>query len=186
MQDKPSAWLRRFEHLLTPGSTVLDVACGGGRHAHWLAARGHRVTAIDRDATAVAGLHGVAEVIVADLEQAPWPLAGRHFDAIIVTNYLWRPLWPALRTSLAPCGVLLIETFAHGQQFIGRPARPEFLLQPGELLRAFEGLRVVAFEDGFDDQPPRYVQRIVLVDEAAAGVTADQAPHRYGLARPHS
>lgn len=184
MHDMPSDWVRRFAHLIPQGGTVLDVACGGGRHTRWLAARGHAVTAIDRDAAAVADLRAVAEIIVADLERAAWPLAGRCFDGIVVTNYLWRPLWPALRASLAPGGALLVETFAQGQQFIGRPARPEFLLQPGELLSAFVNLRVVAFEDGFDADAPRYVQRIALADETAAEVTPAHAPRRRGLAGP--
>jgi SAM-dependent methyltransferase len=186
MQDKPSAWVRRFAHLIAPGGTVLDLACGSGRHLRWLAAQGYAVTGVDRDADAMSGLDGLAEIVVADIEGAAWPLAGRCFDGIVVTNYLWRPLWPVLRSCLAPGGVLLYETFAHGQQYIGRPARPEFLLRPGELLRAFEGLRVVAFEDGFDPEPPRYVQRIALSDDAPSGAAAQQLPRPYGLAGPHS
>ncbi len=98
----PSAWLLRWAHLLAPGSRVLDVACGSGRHARWLAAQGHAVTALDRDAQALQGLYGVAaEVVCADIEHAPWPLPGRAFDAIIVTNYLWRPLVPQLLAAVA-------------------------------------------------------------------------------------
>ena len=99
--------------------------------------------------------------MVADLEGGPWPLPGRRFDAVLVTNYLWRPLWPSIRGALADGGVWLHETFADGQQTVGRPSRPEFLLQPGELLQAARGLRVIAFEDGFLESPPRFVQRIV-------------------------
>ena len=120
---------------------------------------------MDRDAAALQGLRGSIEVIESDLESAPWPLPGRRFDGIVVTNYLWRALWPALRAALAPGGVLMYETFADGQQLIGKPARPDFLLRRGELLRACEGLRVVAFEDGFESALPRYVQRIVAVSE---------------------
>ena len=173
----PSAWVRRFAGLIRPGGAVLDVACGSGRHVRWLAAQGFAVTGIDRNEDAVAPLRAVAEIVVADLEAAPWPLPGRRFDAVVVTNYLWRPLWPALRASLTEGGVLLYETFAHGQQFIGKPSRPEFLLQSGELLQACAGLRVVAFEDGFDATPARYVQRIAAVNEAPG---AAESP-RYGL-----
>ena len=165
-----SPWLQRFVHLLQPGGTVLDVACGSGRHLRWLAAHGFAVTGVDRDAAALAPLATAAELIVADIENAPWPLPGRQFDAVLVSNYLWRPLWPALRAALADGGVLVYETFADGQQRIGRPSRPEFLLQPGELLKACEGLRVVAFEDGFDGS--RFVQRIVAVNEGPLGTPA--------------
>jgi SAM-dependent methyltransferase len=159
----PSAWLRRFAHLLRPGGAVLDVACGRGRHVRWLAGQGFSVTGVDRDAAATEPLRAQAEIIIADLENASWPLPGRRFDAVIVTNYLWRPLWPALRAALNDGGVLIYETFAHGQHLIGRPSRPEFLLQPGELLRVFDGMQVVAFEDGVDTDPLRRVQRLVAV-----------------------
>ncbi|MFM7505207.1 MAG: class I SAM-dependent methyltransferase [Rubrivivax sp.] len=178
--SEPSAWVQRFAGLVRPGGTVLDLACGSGRHLRWLAARGHAVTGVDRDAEALAPLAGLGELIVADIEASPWPLAARRFDAVVVTNYLWRPLLPRIAEALADEGVLLYETFAHGQQSIGRPARAEFLLAPGELLSAFAGLRVVAFEDGFE-QPPapgaaRFVQRLAAVRlpaaEAGAGVAA--------------
>ena len=165
---------------------MLDVACGSGRHVRWLAAAGFAVTGVDRDEAAVAPLRGLAEIIVADLEGAPWPLAERSFDGIVVTNYLWRPLWPKLLAALAEGGVLIYETFAHGQQHIGRPARPEFLLEHGELLRACAGLRVVAFEDGFDAAGPRCVQRIVAVREAASSGPSLADMPRYSLAAPAS
>ena len=177
----PSAWVQRWVHLLRPGGTVLDVACGHGRHVRWLAERGFAVTALDRDEAALHGLRNVAEVIAADIEGAAWPLPSRPFDAVLVTNYLWRPLWPALLAAVAPGGVLIYETFALGQQTIGKPSRPEFLLHIGELLQAFAAWRVVAFEDGFGSDTaldaPRYVQRIVAVKPALAG---PEWP-RYGL-----
>ncbi len=177
----PSPWLQRFVHLLRPGGSVLDVACGSGRHLRWLAAQGFVVTGVDRDAAALAPLAASAlgEITIADIENAPWPLPGRVFDGVVVTNYLWRPLWPALLGALAAGGVLVYETFADGQQRVGKPSRPDFLLQPGELLRVCAGLRVVAFEDGFDGG--RFVQRIVAVNEGAAAAPvagyslADQA-----------
>ena len=159
----PSLWIVRWAHLIAPRGTVLDVAAGGGRHARWLASRGHRVTAIDRDADAMAALADAAETIPADLENGAWPLDGRSFDAVVVTNYLWRPLFPALRAALAPGGVLLYETFAVGNQTVGRPSRREFLLGHGELLTAAEGLRIVAYEDGFLADPERFVQRLAAV-----------------------
>lgn len=160
---EPSAWVTRWAHLLPAGATILDVACGSGRHLRWLAKRGHRVTGVDRDEAAAGPLRTLADIVIADIEGAPWPLAGRRFDAVLVTNYLWRPLLPTILDAVADGGMLIHETFADGQQTVGRPSRADFLLQPGELLAACAGLRVVAYEDGFLDAPPRFVQRIVAV-----------------------
>lgn len=175
----PSAWVTRFAHLIAPGGTVLDLACGSGRHVRWLVERGFRVTGVDRDAAAVAPLEAIAEIIVADIESGPWPLEGRRFDAVVVTNYLWRALLAPIAASLAPGGVLLYETFAVGQETIGRPANPDFLLRPGELLAVFAGLRVAAFEDGYEPGaaggPGRFVQRI-----AALNTPPDTAPGAAG------
>ena len=175
----PSPWVQRFAALLQPGGRVLDVACGTGRHVQWLSEQGFEVTGIDRDAGALAAVEGQAELMVADLESGPWPLPGRLFDAVVVTNYLWRPLMPQLLASLDEGGVYLHETFADGHQHVGRPARPEFLLQRGELLQACAGLRIVAFEDGFEDGPAggRYVQRIAAVNEPPGAAV----PPRYAL-----
>ena len=145
--DGSSPWVARFAHLVRPHGSVLDVACGGGRHCRHFLARGHAVTGIDRDlgGTDAPG----AELIAADLENnSPWPLPGRRFDAVVVTNYLWRPLFPALRGALAEGGVLIYETFAAGNEVFGRPRSPDFLLQRGELLALAHGLTVVAYEDG--------------------------------------
>ena len=106
--------------------------------------------------------------MVADIENGPWPFAGRQFDAVVVTNYLWRPLLPTLLASLAPGGVLIYETFAQGNETVGKPSRPDFLLRPGELLEVCRGLRVVAFEDGFQQAPDRFTQRIAAVRELAS------------------
>jgi SAM-dependent methyltransferase len=181
MHGRPavSAWIARWSHLIGAGGTVLDVAAGAGRHTRWLAQRGHAVTAVDRDETAMRSLREVAETIVADLEGGPWPLGDRRFAAVVVTNYLWRPLLPRLLAALEVGGVLLYETFAAGNESVGRPARPDFLLGRNELLRLAEGLRIVAFEDGFLDDPDRFVQRIAAVREAP-----DAPPPRYPLEAP--
>ncbi len=167
-QPNPSPWLQRWAHLLPAGGSVLDVACGRGRHLRWLAGRGHRVTGIDRDAGALAcsadlAASAGATLIQADIENGPWPCAGQTFDAVVVANYLWRPLWPALLAAMAPSGVLVYETFAAGNETVGKPSRPDFLLQPGELLTRCASVRIVAFEDGFLDGPARFVQRVVAV-----------------------
>lgn len=167
----PSPWLLRWAQAMAPGKTALDLACGAGRHVRVLAEHGMRVTAVDRDAQALASLAPLTEAVMADIEGAPWPLPGRQFDLVLVSNYLWRPLLPTIIASVAPGGWLIYETFAHGQQSIGRPARAEFLLAPGELLTACQGLRVVAFEDGYEESDgergvnSRYVQRVAAVRE---------------------
>jgi SAM-dependent methyltransferase len=177
----PSPWVQRHATLVRPGGRVLDLACGSGRHLRWLAAQGFVLTGVDRDAAALQPLQGLGELLVADLEAGAWPLPDRQFDALVVTNYLWRPLWPQLLAALAPGGVLIYETFAQGQQQIGKPSRPEFLLQPGELLRLCAGLRVVAFEDGYEASAPRFVQRIVAVNEVPGMPSRPQSVPQYVL-----
>ena len=172
----PSAWVRRWSHLVAPGGSVLDVACGSGRHVRWFTDRSCRVTGVDRDASALQSLAANAEVVVADIENGPWPLAGRRFDAVVVTHYLWRPLLPTLLASVADGGVLIWETFSAGNETVGKPSNPLFLLRSGELLGMVQGLRVVAFEEGYEDGPPRFMQRIVAVRDAAAA--ALPARHR--------
>lgn len=173
-----SSWIRRWSHLVPAGASVLDVACGSGRHLRWFSSRGAQVTGVDRDADALAPLQGLGELVVADIENGPWPFAGRSFGAVVVTHYLWRPLLPTLVGSVAPGGLLLYETFAAGNETVGRPSRPDFLLQPGELLAAVQGrLRVIAYEDGFLSGPDRFVQRIAAVRETSTG----GGPARYPL-----
>jgi len=171
--------------LVKPHGTVLDVACGYGRHAYWFYQNNHPVALLDRAQAAIDSIAIPArgcEKVVADIEDGPWPLTGRQFDAVVVTNYLWRPLMTDLLASLAPGGVLIYETFAQGNETVGKPSRPDFLLRTGELLEVCKNLRVIAFEDGFaqteDGQLPRFVQRIAAVREAAVNA----APARYLLA----
>ena len=159
----PSTWVRRWSHLVAAGATVLDVACGSGRHVHWFAQRGALVTGVDRDAAALAPLAGVAEIVVADIQAGQWPFVDRRFDAVVVTNYLWRERLADVIACVGPGGVLIYETFAAGNESVGKPSNPKFLLRPGELLQAAAGLRIVAFEDGFEPAPERFVQRIVAV-----------------------
>jgi SAM-dependent methyltransferase len=174
--ENPSPWIVRWTHLVPAGGTVLDLACGGGRHVRWFAERGHAVTAVDRDSAALDTLGSIAETVEADIENGPWPLGERQFAGVIVTNYLWRPLFARIVASVAPGGVLLHETFTQGNETVGKPSRPDFLLAPGELLRAYGQLRTVAYEDGFLDAPPRFVQRI-----AAVRPGSDPLPTRYAL-----
>jgi SAM-dependent methyltransferase len=186
---EPSHWVCHWTHLVAPGGAVLDVASGAGRHARWFAGHGHPVSALDRDAAALAVMRDEPRITthVADLEGAPWPLPDdAKFAAVVVTNYLHRPLFPNLLAALAPGGVLIYETFAHGNQTVGKPSNPAFLLAPGELLDVVRPrLRVVAFQDGFLAQPrPAYVQRICAILEAqpASGDTQALPQPCYELA----
>ena len=165
--SSPSRWVTRFSALVVAGGRVLDVACGVGRHARYFGARGCRVVAVDRDAQALDALRGApgVEVICADIESGAWPLEGETFDAVVVTNYLWRPLLPRLAGSLRPGAVLIYETFALGNERYGRPRNPDFLLRPNELLEWLQPqLQVVAFEAGqVSDPAPAVIQRICAV-----------------------
>jgi SAM-dependent methyltransferase len=169
--DAPSAWVMRFAPLIKPGARVLDLACGAGRHARYLAEhRGARVAAVDRDPAALGLLANLPNIApqVLDLEGETWPLAGQTFDAVIVTNYLWRPRFDDVLACVAPDGVLIYETFAAGNEAFGKPLRADFLLQPNELLaRVRNRLQIVAFEQGKVELPkPAVVQRIVAVGTA--------------------
>lgn len=178
-ESQPSEWVRRFAPLVRAGGRVLDLACGGGRHTRLFVQRGCAVLAVDRAPELDPDLRAHAAVVVrvADLEQGDWPFAGERFDAVVVTNYLHRPLFPHLRDALAPAGVLLYETFAAGNAAFGKPSNPAFLLEPGELLAAFGGaLRVIAFEDGYEAAPrPAMVQRLAARRPDAAAPERPQA-----------
>jgi len=172
----PSPWIARFAYLVPAGARVLDLACGFGRHARYFAARGAQVLAVDRDAAALATFAEIPgiDILQADLEGEPWPLGGQRFDAIVVSHYLHRPLFPNLRVALKPDGTLLYETFAQGNEAHGRPSNPDFLLRPGELLAfaaaAPGALTVVAFEQGLVELTgrPAVMQRIAAIGPARA------------------
>jgi SAM-dependent methyltransferase len=153
----PSEWVVRWAPLVERGP-VLDVASGSGRHARLFAARGLEVMAVDRDPQPVPGVR----LVKADLEDgSPWPFAGRRFAAIVVANYLHRPLFPEIEKSLDSQGILIYETFMVGNEKFGKPSNPAFLLRPGELLQAFAALTPVAFEQGIVERPkPAALQRL--------------------------
>jgi SAM-dependent methyltransferase len=163
----PSEWVKRWTHLVPPKAEVLDIACGSGRHLQWFLQQGYSVTGVDRDISPAQRARITGSLVSADIENNPWPLmangAPQTFGAVVVTNYLWRPLWSTILQSVQPGGVLLYETFATGNETVGRPSRPDFLLQHGELLEVCRGWRVVAFEDGYVENPPRFIQRIAAI-----------------------
>lgn len=164
----PSDWVQRWTHLVRPASTVLDVACGHGRHMRWFREHGHTVTGVDRSSEAGADASKWGEFCLADIESAAWPWLSsemasdvtRQFDVVVVCNYLWRPLMPRILQSLKPDGLLIYETFAAGNETVGKPSRSDFLLRRGELLEWCQGMRIHAFEDVFRDNPARFVQGI--------------------------
>lgn len=161
----PSPWITRFADRVPPAGLVLDLACGTGRHGRLFLERGHPITLVDRNLSAVRDLQDRSDVeaIETDLEDgASCPLASRVFAGVVVTNYLYRPLLPALVAAVVPGGVLLYETFAQGNEVFGKPSNPDFLLAPGELLDSVQGqMRVRAYEDLVVDKPrPAAIQRI--------------------------
>lgn len=182
--DNASTWVQRWGRLVKPGGHVLDVACGQGRHMKWFAEHGHATLGIDRSEEALASAKLFGETVHADIEGGPWPLQSgdsvRQFDAVVVTNYLWRPLLPVILQSLSPGGLLIYETFSQGNGAFGKPSNPDFLLAPGELLSITSTMRIIAFEEGFLDHPPRLVQRIVAA-QGPASEELSSMPHLYPL-----
>jgi SAM-dependent methyltransferase len=150
----------------------------------WLSDLGHQVTGIDRSPEALSEASAYGSVVLADIENGPWPLIQdekpQQFQALVVTNYLWRPLFPVMAESVAPGGFLIYETFTAGNETVGKPSRPDFLLKTGELLTSFPGLRTIAFEEGFLENPPRFVQRIVAQRPSPMTVPG-QPPEIYRL-----
>jgi SAM-dependent methyltransferase len=167
LHEPPSPWLIRHAALIRANGSVLDLACGSGRNTRWLAEQGWRVEAVDRDEAAIAGLQGIPGVHawVTDLEQDLWPFDDQRFDAIVVCRYLHRPLLPKLAEALAESGVLIYETFMHGQEKFGRPQNPDFLLRSDELYETYgKRLTVLAFEQGVTETPkPAMMQRLCAI-----------------------
>ena len=156
----PSAWVVRWAPLITHG-TVLDLACGSGRHAKFFLSKNINVVAVDREPQHIPG----ARFVQVDLEGGnSWPFPAERFEGVVVTNYLYRPLLGILQQSLSEGGVLIYETFMLGNERFGKPSNCEFLLRPGELREAFRELRLIAFEEGEVSEPkPAMIQRLCAV-----------------------
>lgn len=183
--QRPSPWIERWAHLIKPGGHVLDLAAGGGRHSRFLLGRGFQVTCVDRTTESLADLQGLVEVVQADLEDgSPWSLQGRAFDAVVVVNYLHRPLFETLIRSLQPGGALLYETFARGNEAYSRPRNPDHLLKAGELLDLVHGrLQVVAFEHGLlrEGDIPGVKQRLAAVNDLNLSLREDGEPPTHDI-----
>lgn len=184
---EPSAWFASHQHVISRAGTILDVAAGGGRHARFFAEQGHQVTVIDRNIGPLTELEGShdCEVIEADLEDgSSWPLKGRTFDAVLVCNYLHRPLFEQLIASLAPNGILLYETFALGNEVYNRPRNPDHLLKSGELLELVAGkLQVISYQHGIlrGDECPGVKQMICAANNLEQSDRDDGQPIPFPL-----
>lgn len=185
-----SAWVARWSHLVPAQAHVLDLACGAGRHTLHFLKLGCRVTGVDIAPHALQSIGqqlsdeqaSRCQLLCADLENAAWPLPQGGFDAIVVTHYLWRALWPDLISSLKPGGLLIYETFSQGHETIGKPSRPDFVLRNAELLEVAQGfgLRVVAYECGFLSAPDRFMQRMVAAAPLSSSDPSSR-PQRFPL-----
>ena len=162
---EPSSWLQRHSSLIPHSGPILDIAAGSGRHTQYLLEKGHTVVSIDKDISRLARIKSShLSIARVDLEAPkPWPFKNSAFAAIIVTNYLHRPLFPLIINALAVGGVLVYETFANGNEKFGKPTNPNYLLKAGELIQlTLEHLHILAYEDLTVDQPrPAQIQRIV-------------------------
>jgi SAM-dependent methyltransferase len=169
VQLDASPWVKRFASQIPKGGLVLDLACGGGRHATYLAQLGFSVLAVDQDVGVLEKRQNpLITTRALNLELEEWPLEGQEFNGIVVTNYLYRPHLDRLPKMLAEGGVLIYETFAQGNAQFGKPSNPDFLLKTGELmaLAARHGLKVLAYEDIYTDEPkPAMVQRLCALKE---------------------
>lgn len=184
---KPSAWFARHQPIIANGGSVLDIAAGGGRHARFFADQGYNVTAVDRNIEPLlphSETHNF-DIIEADLEDgSPWPFDGRTFDAVIVCNYLYRPLFDHLIASLAPNGIFLYETFALGNEVYNRPRNPDHLLKSAELLQHVAGkLQVISYQHGIlqGDECPGVKQMICAVNNLAQSDRDDGEPAPFDL-----
>ena len=175
---KPSAWVTRFAPLIKAGGKVLDLASGNGRHSVYMKNLGFDVTAIDHDNSAFCQDHENIELLETDLEnQKSWILEGYRFDGIVITNYLFRPLFPHIINSLGKNGVLIYETFCRGNEIFGKPRSPHYLLNSGELFFTFcKDLRVIAYEEGiFGKRNKSAKQRICAVNGALPPIPTSSA-----------
>jgi cyclopropane fatty-acyl-phospholipid synthase-like methyltransferase len=166
LPEEPSQWIVKYAPLINKKGRVLDLACGRGRHAIWLAKHDFQVDALDRDALMTSNMVGInnINVLTVDIETGDWPQLAQRYDGIVVSRYLYRPLLRTLAGILNPGGVLIYETFMTGNERYGRPSNPDFLLRPNELFETYSPLlNIVSFEQGEEEMPrPAFMQRICV------------------------
>jgi len=161
--NTPSPWVEKYYSFIKGGGAVLDLACGSGRHTHFLMSKGYQLTAVDKDINAItaAELTDVS-LLQADLEAGLWPFGPNLFDGIVVVNYLWRPQFPHLARALKKGGVLIFDTFGRGNEVYGRPKNPDFLLRSGELKDAFSEFECLEFFEGLIENPGSAVRQSIV------------------------
>ena len=163
-----------FNDLRITGG-VLDLACGRGRNGLFLVRHNVPVIFADNneahlqfiqaaleDASPIAAQ---SECWLVDFEvdrgEGRNPLAGKVFDAVMVFNYLHRPLFPAIKEAIRPGGLIVYETFNQQQKQFGRPSNPDYLLQAGELRQVFDGWEIISDFDGEVSEPERAISRLI-------------------------
>ena len=152
-EAEPNRFLVRSQDAWSSlgGRQAADIACGAGRNSAFLAESGFKVTAIDFSAEALhltQSRHTNIQPIQLDLESPGADLGREVFDLACVVRFLHRPLFSALRAAVKSGGLIVYSTYTTDQlQFEGGPRSPDYLLEPGELLREFGGWRVLRYEE---------------------------------------
>lgn len=163
-----SEWLRKYFDIIPKGGTVLDLACGGGRHSTFLSEKGFSVVAVDIDIEAITQEKPEnTDILYANLEADAWPFNAVEFDGIVVVNYLWRSQFSDIKNSLKPGGVVIFDTFMIGNEEYGRPTNSKFLLKSGELKDAFADMDIIAFEEGYVDNPSPAMRQSIVARKKA-------------------
>ena len=160
-----SAWVRRFYDQIPKTGLILDLAGGSGRHTRFLTQKGFKLLLLDNDIAKAKDLQGVENIVLMeyDLEDgSTLPFPKSSFQGVVVTNYLYRPIFPQLLNLLDDGGILIYETFAVGNEKYGRPTNPDYLLKSGELISLVSSqMRIIAYEECLVGRPAKaYVQRI--------------------------
>ena len=162
------------------GNGVLDLACGEGRNGLFLVSHNVPVLFADNNEAHLQSILPELESAApsakksacwlidfeAEVREGRNPLIGKSFDAVIVFNYLHRPLFPFIREAIRPGGLIVYETFTVDQKRFGRPRNPDFLLRPDELTQAFAGWELIESFEGEVSNPERAIARLIARKQA--------------------